>query len=167
MPGYTERMHSTLDEAFLRNAAEVLKKTRGQLELLKREPLPGVLEPVRSYLVFTLQSTLEWKEAESAYLGDSNTAPVREQFCKYCSCSGNRAAIEKTAEERNPQLRGSPEWELMPGLLDRMANEKDPAKRLNLATYDFENTLVDCFAAHDPGYPMQAWKDFPQAIQHY
>jgi hypothetical protein len=160
MPSYTECRNPTLNEAFLRNAAEVLKKTGEQLELLKEESLPGVLEPVRSYLIFTLQSTLYWNKAKYAYLRDSNMEPVREQFCKYCLCSSDPGRIEKMAVEKNPHLRGSSDWKLIPGLLDRMAKENDPAKKLTLATHDFQNVLVHCFAAHDPGYPVQVWKDF-------
>ncbi|MBV8812119.1 MAG: hypothetical protein JO033_25915 [Acidobacteriaceae bacterium] len=160
LPGYEECQTPTLDAAFLRNAADVLKKTRGQLQLLETESLPAVLEPVRSYLVFTLKTTLDWTGAEYAYLRDSNMAPARAQFCQYCSCSGDYSRVQNLAEEKSPNLRGSPTWQLLPGLLDRMAAETDPKKRLQLATHDFPNVLMQCFAAHDPGYPMQAWKDF-------
>lgn len=138
-PGAPCRRDPTIpDTAFLKNAAANLRQGDQQVETLRKEHVPEVLETVKAYLLSSLERSLEKQKARYEFLESGNLKPMRQLLCGACGC--------RAEQER---------------LLEQLGATPDPRTRLKLAWYDWQNTLLACERArHPPAYPMEAWQRF-------
>ncbi len=85
---------------FCATPPKFLRKLGSSLNCLRKSPYPPFWNPFAPISFSHFGGTLGWKEAEYAYLRDSNTETVSEQFCNYCSCNGKADILERMAEQK-------------------------------------------------------------------
>jgi len=125
------------DEAFLKNAARNLETGEEQIEMLREEKLPSVLEPVRAYLLLHLKLDLEREKARYDYLESGDLGPMKRILCSECSCG------------RSEEM-----------LLEQLKSASDGKRKLEL-TKIWHNQALECIRkVHPPSYPIDAWNSF-------
>ncbi len=130
------------DEAFLKNAARNLQQGAEQVRLLRKEKLPAGLAPVRKYLLESLEHSLALQKARYEYLRSGNPAPLRRLLCQACACASEKE------------------------LLALLATTRDPRKRFEMATFRWQNEVVQCRRKRHPtAYPVDAWRRFVNEYQ--
>ena len=123
--------------AFMRNAAKNLKRGDSQVERLRKETLPAVLDPVRAYLLDYLKRSIEKQRYRYAYLKSGDAAPMRQLLCRECAC-------------------GAPEETLFA----QMKTVSDPKAKLELSM-KWDQRVFECERQrHPPAYPLAAWERF-------
>jgi hypothetical protein len=126
------------DDAFLEYAATNLREGERQVEVLRQEDVPAELQPVKMYLLSTLERSLEKERAVYEYLKSGKPAQARRILCQACGCG---------AEEES--------------LLSELAHTSDPAKKLTLVRLKWQNTVLQCERrGHRAIYPIAAWERF-------
>lgn len=125
------------DDAFLANAASNLERGRVQIEELRKESIPSVLEPIKSYLLEGMEFYWGLGKARYAYIKTGGVEQLRKTLCEQCPC-------DKTSE----------------GLLSKLKVSSPEPMRVRLRlTNDWYNRTHRC---HDQKikYPMSAWDSF-------
>jgi hypothetical protein len=123
--------------AFLRNAAKNLKRGTDQVERLRKENLPAVLEPVRAYLLQYLKRSIEKQRYRYDYLNSGDAAPMRQLLCRQCACGASEES-----------------------LLAQLKTVSDPKAKLELSK-KWDQRVFECERkGHPPAYPLAAWERF-------
>jgi hypothetical protein len=123
--------------AFLRNAAKSLKRGSGQVERLRQERLPAVLEPVRVYLLQYLGRSVERQRYRYDYLNSGDVVPMRKLLCRECACGASEES-----------------------LLAQLKSVSGLKAKLELST-KWDQRMFECERKrHPPAYPVAAWERF-------
>jgi hypothetical protein len=133
-PGYDECKNQRLDDKFFVNAQKNLETSNRQLRELRSMKIPAILEPVRAYLAWTLETTTEMEKARFVYLKTGDPNGLAQVECNICRCQ-NQEALR---QELSQPIEDKAEW----------------------ARQTWRNRVITCLHAHDPGYPKEAWQSF-------
>jgi hypothetical protein len=132
-----ERDPRVPDAAFMQNAARNLQRGDEQVDALLHMRLPGVLAPVRAYLLEHLLLSVERERYRYEYLKSGDIGPMRKLLCRECEC-------------------GTPEE----SLLAMLQTSKDPELKLEVSVR-WTQALFQCeLKTHPFGYPITAWERF-------
>jgi hypothetical protein len=126
---------TTVNDAFLRNAAVNIEKGHRQVRDLKIERLPDSLEPIRRFLLDNLTTALRMEEARYDYIETGAVAPLRAMLDQYCTI-GQQQSVRKLEEP------------------------PDSETRRELSLYGWHNALWQCYGSRIGKYPTDAWKRF-------
>ena len=125
------------DDAFFKDAASNLDRGDRQVEILRGEQVPPVLQPIKTYLLNSLEDSLEREKAKYQYLKSGNLEPMRQLLCGVCDCA---------SEEDLFKLLGA---------------TRDPRRKLEIARYQWQNEVVRCERCRQlTTYPMDTWARF-------
>lgn len=132
-----DRNPEVLDKAFLENASRNLRIGDEQVERLRKEELPSILEPVRVYLLLHLNSSLEREKARYAYLKSGDLKPMQHVLCSERACSDTENK-----------------------LLKQLEREIDGTHKIKLSRTWINQALEGERKIHPPAYPIEVWKHF-------